>query len=89
MVGDTVHASGLIKGVDQCRAAIILREWVPGDNVEERHVGTVQLAVFPDGSNDVREGEPLTQRILWATSVQHVSKATGPSSYHYASECSA
>lgn len=88
MIGDIVHISGIAKGTGegQCRPAIIVRQWVPGDNVDDRHVGTAQLVAFPDGSNDGGSAEAPVQ---WHTSVQHRSKAPEGSTkhYHYPSEC--
>lgn len=86
MIGDIVHIKGIVKGSGegQCRPAIIVRQWIPGDNVEDRHVGTTQLVAFVDGSND--GSDALTQ---WHTSVQHRSKSPEGSTkhYHYPSEC--
>jgi len=61
------------RNAGECRPAAVVREW-PG--------GVLNLAVFPDGTNDGEE-----RMAVWATSATHGTDGT-PGTWHHARECS-
>lgn len=63
----------------QHRAAMIVRVW--GEFAPP--VGTVNLRVFLDGSNDTREPWGNDSPILWVTSVKHDPTGTQERSWHW------
>jgi len=63
-VGRIVHFKNPRFDNGACRAAMIVRVWSTS--------GTVNLTVFPDWSNDSKDG--TGQGVRWETSVQHESQ---------------
>lgn len=83
-IGRTVHFvmdSGRSRG--EHRPAVIVRVWgedqVKAGTLPESALGTVQLQVFVDGTND---GFPEGVNVVWKTSVKH-DEGGEPYSWHW------
>lgn len=86
--GRLVHyvlTEGPSKG--QHRPALVVKVWREGEASYPPHDGTVQLAVFMDGTNDyaytTKDIDPLYgQMIQWKTSVLFDDKTFAPGTWH-------